>query len=92
MVVGGRRIRTGFMAQKLFGEVAFEMGFVSTDQLYKALTIQAKDEVEKKPYRSLGQILIDLGHMNEKQVLEVLQVLHGPKASKRIAKRSPKRS
>ncbi len=66
------------MAQKkMFGEIAFEMGLVTTDQLYKALTIQAKEEVEKKPYRSLGQILIDLGHMNDKQVLEVLKVLHG---------------
>jgi len=70
------------MAQKMFGEVAFEMGLVTTDELYKALTIQAKEEVEKKPYRSLGQILIDLGHMNEKQVLEVLKILHGPKTKK----------
>ncbi len=77
------------MAQKMFGEVAFEMGFVTTDQLYRALTLQAKDEVEKKPYRSLGQILIDLGHMNEKQVLEVLKVLHGPKKNASQAKRKP---
>jgi hypothetical protein len=77
----------GPMAQKLFGEVAFEMGYVTTDHLYRALTIQAKDEVEKKPSRSLGQILIDLGHMNEKQVLEVLKVLHGPKAKASQARR-----
>ena len=67
------------MAKKMFGEVAFEMGFVTTDQLYQALTIQAKEEAAKRPYRFLGQILIDLGHMNEKQVLEVLKVLHSPK-------------
>jgi hypothetical protein len=78
------------MAQKLFGEVAFEMGFVSTDELYTALTIQAKAEAEKKPYRSLGQILIDLGHMDEKQVLEVLKVLHGPKQKSQV-KRKVKR-
>ena len=70
------------MAHKMFGEVAFELGFVTTDQLYKALTIQARDEVEKRPYRSLGQILIDLGHMDEKQVLEVLNVLHPPAGSR----------
>ena len=64
------------MVQKLFGEVAFELGFVNTDQLYQALTLQAKAEAEKKPYRSLGQILIELGHMNDKRVLEVLNVLH----------------
>ncbi len=68
------------MAKKMFGEVAFEMGFVTTDQLYHALTIQAKEEAAKKPYRFLGQILIDLGHMNEKQVLEVLSVLHSSRS------------
>ena len=68
------------MAKKMFGEVAFEMGFVTTDQLYQALTIQAKEEAAQRPYRFLGQILIDLGHMNEKQVLEVLKVLHSPKS------------
>ena len=78
------------MAQKMFGEVAFEMGFVTTDQLYQALTIQAKAEAERKQYRFLGQILIDLGHMNEKQVLEVLKVLHPP-GSKRVAHQGKKK-
>jgi hypothetical protein len=75
------------MAKKMFGEVAFEMGFVTTDHLYQALTIQAKEEAAKKPYRFLGQILIDLGHMNEKQVLEVLRVLHSPKSPSEIGSR-----
>jgi len=79
------------MAQKMFGEVAFEMGFVTTDQLYKALTVQARAEVEKKTYRSLGQILIDLGFMSEKQVLEVLKVLH-PAGSKRIGRPQKKKT
>jgi hypothetical protein len=77
----------GPMAQKRFGELAFEMGIVTTDQLYQALAAQAKDEAEKRPARFLGQILIDLGHMNEKQVLDVLKVLHGPKAKASQAKR-----
>jgi hypothetical protein len=78
----------GPMAQKRFGELAFEMGFVTTDQLYQALAAQAKDEVEKKPARFLGQILIDLGHMNEKQVLDVLKVLHGPKAKSQAKRKA----
>jgi hypothetical protein len=73
------------VAQKMFGEVAFELGFVTTDQLYRALTVQARAEVEKTTYRSLGQILIDQGAMNEKQVLEVLKVLHAS-GSKRVAR------
>jgi len=72
----------------MFGEVAFEMGFVTTDQLYRALTIQAKNDVERKPPRMLGDILVELGSMTEKQVLEVLKALHGPKAkSVRVRKR-----
>ncbi len=78
------------MVQKLFGEVAFELGFVNTDQLYQALTIQAKAEAEKKPYRSLGQILIELGHMNDKQVLEVLNVLHRGGSRRVVAARKKK--
>ena len=62
--------------RKLFGEVAFENGYVTTEQLYEALTFQAKSEVQGRPYRFLGQILIDLGFMSESQVLEVLSELH----------------
>ena len=62
--------------RKLFGEVAFEKGYVTTEALYEALTIQAKAEVTGKPYMFLGQILIELGHMSEAQVLEVLSELH----------------
>ncbi len=62
--------------RKLFGEVAFEKGYVTTEDLYEALTIQAKAEVTGRPYMFLGQILVDLGRMTEAQVLEVLSVLH----------------
>ncbi len=62
--------------RKLFGEVAFENGYVTTEQLYEALTVQAKAEATGKPYKFLGQILIELGYMKESQVLEVLSELH----------------
>jgi len=78
------------VAQKLFGEVALERGFVTTDKLYEALTIQARAEAEKKPYRALGQILIELGYMTEKQVLEVLKVIHGG-GSRRSSRPSAKK-
>ena len=60
----------------VFGEVALEQGYVTVADLYEALTIQARLEVEKKPYRFLGEILTDLGYMSETQVLEVLSELH----------------
>ena len=60
----------------LFGEAAFEMGYVNTAQLYEALTIQARQEVEGHPRRFLGEILVNLGYVTEKQVLDVLTRLH----------------
>lgn len=61
---------------KLFGEVALEKGYVTVAQLYEALTIQARAEVRKEPYKSLGQILTDLGYITDRQVLEVLSEIH----------------
>jgi hypothetical protein len=60
---------------KFFGEVALEKRFVTADQLYEALTIQARDKVDGKPERLLGQILLELGHMNEDQIRQVLDIL-----------------
>ena len=50
-------------------EVAFEKGFINSEQLYEALALQAKAEATNKPYKFLGQILIELGYLTEKQVL-----------------------
>jgi hypothetical protein len=61
---------------KFFGEVALEKRFVTADQLYEALTVQARDKVEGRPERLLGQILLELGHMNEGQIRQVLDVLY----------------
>jgi hypothetical protein len=68
--------------RKLFGELAFEKGYISSEQLYEALAIQAKAEARNKPYRFLGQILIELGYLTEKQVLEILNELHLPERVK----------
>jgi hypothetical protein len=64
--------------RRLFGEVAFEKGFVTSEQLYEALAIQAKAEARNKPYKFLGEILMELGYLSEKKVLEVLNELHTP--------------
>ena len=61
---------------RLFGEVALDRGYVTVANLYEALTIQARLEVEQEPYRFLGEILSELGYMTEKQVLEVLNEIH----------------
>lgn len=61
---------------KFFGEIALELRFVTADQLYEALTLQARAKVEGKMDKQLGQILLELGYMTEQQIREVLDVLY----------------
>ncbi len=72
--------RTGALKDryKFFGEVALEKRYVTAEQLYEALTIQARDKVDGRAERLLGQILLELGHMNEEQIRQVLDVLYPP--------------
>ncbi|MFN0057042.1 MAG: hypothetical protein ACKVX7_01170 [Planctomycetota bacterium] len=62
---------------RMFGEVAFEKGYITTAQLYEALSRQAHQEAENGPRQFLGEILVELRYMNEKQVLEILTEMHG---------------
>ena len=69
--------RTGMKDRyKFFGEVALEKKFVTPDQLYEALTLQARAKVEGKPEKLLGQVLLELGYMTEDQIRQVLDVLY----------------
>ena len=61
---------------KFFGEIALEKRFVSADQLYEALTLQARNRVEGVIEKQLGQLLLELGYMDEDQIREVLDVLY----------------
>lgn len=61
---------------KFFGEVALEKKFVTPEQLYEALTQQARDKVDGKDEKLLGQLLLELGYIKEDQVRQVLDVLY----------------
>ncbi|MGQ9591317.1 MAG: hypothetical protein ACUVYA_13610 [Planctomycetota bacterium] len=61
---------------KLFGEVALEKRFVTAEQLYQALTLQARAKVEGKPEKLLGQVLLELGYLTEAQIRDILDVLY----------------
>ncbi|HVR76691.1 MAG TPA: hypothetical protein VMT52_20340 [Planctomycetota bacterium] len=63
---------------KFFGEVALEKKFVTSEQLYEALTYQARAKVEGRHEKLLGQVLLELGHISEDQVCQVLDVLYPP--------------
>jgi hypothetical protein len=58
--------------EKRFGLIAIEKGFISDDDLIKALIIQVKEEIEEGRHRLIGEILLDMGVMSGKQIEEVL--------------------
>ncbi len=61
--------------EKRFGVVALQKGFITPDQLFKALKVQVQDDLEKGNHRLLGEILFDEGVMTWTQVGEVLETL-----------------
>ena len=61
---------------KFFGEVALEKKYVTTDQLYEALTAQARSKVEGRTEKLLGQVLLELGYLSADQIREILDVLY----------------
>ena len=59
--------------EKRFGVVAFKKGYVTADQLVKALTIQVQEDIDMGYHRLIGKIFIDQGIMSGKQVSEILK-------------------
>jgi CheY-like chemotaxis protein len=62
-------------AEKRFGILAVENGFISPNQLIKAINIQIMEDVEKGSHRLLGRILFDKGDMTTPQIDEILKSL-----------------
>jgi hypothetical protein len=60
-----------------FGVVAAGKGFITPDQLFKALKVQVREDLEEETHRLLGEILLELGAMTPEQKDEVLEVLEG---------------
>ncbi|MFC1814217.1 hypothetical protein ACFL03_16160 [Thermodesulfobacteriota bacterium] len=59
--------------EKRFGVVALEKGYITADQLVKALTIQVQEDIDMGYHRLIGKIFIDQDIMSGKQVSEVLK-------------------
>ena len=60
-----------------FGVVAVEKGFITPDQLFEALKVQVREDLEKETHRLLGEILLEQDAMTHEQRDEVLEVLEG---------------
>jgi hypothetical protein len=62
-------------SEKRFGVVAVEEGLITRDQLYEALKAQLDDDLDGRPHRPLGEILLRQGAMTWAQVDAVLETL-----------------
>jgi hypothetical protein len=61
------------MGRVRFGEVAVEMGYLTPEQLRRALTIQHQEALSEQPHRHIGRICIDEGYLSLPNVLTVLE-------------------
>ena len=61
------------LSEKLFGAKAVKKGYVSKEQVVKALEIQRKENMEGTGHRLIGAILCDMGLMTISQILDVLE-------------------
>ena len=59
--------------EKLFGAIAVKKGYVSEEQVVKALEIQKKEAMEGAGHRLIGSILYEMGLMTVNQILDVLE-------------------
>ncbi|MGR3292700.1 MAG: hypothetical protein ACUZ9M_01630 [Candidatus Scalindua sp.] len=58
-----------------FGVISVNKGFVTAEQLKKALTDQADDNLSNRPHRLIGRIFFEKGWMTDEQIDMVLNEL-----------------
>lgn len=55
-----------------FGSIAIKINFITIENLLEAFKIQVNMEMEKSVCIEIGEVLIELGYMNQEQVDRVL--------------------
>ncbi len=58
-----------------FGKVAVDKGFITMDQMLKAIETQVKENIAFGTHRKIGMILLEDGRITLNQIDEVLEVL-----------------
>jgi len=61
--------------EKRFGLIAIEKGYITPDDLIKALKEQIGEDIQKRKHRLIGNILQAKGKMTEEQIQDVLRAL-----------------
>ncbi len=59
-----------------FGVTAVEKGFITVEQLFEAMKIQLREDIEKGEHRLIGTILFDMGVISLHQIDEVLEAMN----------------
>ena len=67
--------------EKRFGMMAVEKGFVTPEQIFEAIEIQVKENMEQKKHRFIGTVLVEQGYMRHSQIQEVLKSMGIPKGA-----------
>lgn len=62
-----------------FAALCTKKGLIDDEQIIEALKIQVKENIEEKTHRPIGEILMELGHMNKKQVEDILNMIIEPR-------------
>lgn len=66
------------MKSELFGNIGLRKGFFTDKDILKALTLQREEITEGKERRRIGDILIDLGLLQEDQRKEIVWEIDNP--------------
>jgi hypothetical protein len=60
---------------KRFGVIALEKGFITLEQLVEAMTLQIREETQRRKHRPIGQILLSLEYSTSPQIDEVMEIM-----------------
>ncbi len=60
-----------------FGVVAVKKGFVTPDQIVKALSVQVSENLISGAHRAIGNILLDQTLITALQLEEILKAMNG---------------
>lgn len=63
-------------AEKRFGLIAIEKGYITPHDLIEALKEQVEENIDKRSHSIIGEILVARGKMTREQVEDVLMALY----------------
>ena len=58
-----------------FGSIAVKKGFITSEQLIEAISIQVAENIKDNKHRIIGTILGDMGLLTIEQINEVLKAI-----------------